>query len=109
MGELKHIKNIESGTITIDSVNYLDTGITAASTDFEPWGHPYLIDTTVNQKSIELVYRQDAQFTYTTLGYKPEPDIKIFKIIYSCKKGKWHKSKPITGSHVSAQDETYEF
>jgi hypothetical protein len=107
MEELKHIKNIESGTV--NSVNYLDTGCTGTTVCFEPWSNPYLIDTIVLEKSIELVYRQDAQFSYATLGYEPQTDIKIFKIIYSCKKGKWHKSKPIKGSYISAEDETYEF
>ncbi len=106
MKELKHIKNIESGTV--DCMNYLDTGCTGTTAGFNPWSNPYLIDTIVNQDSIELIYRQDAQFSYTT-GQESHTDIKIFKIIYSCKKGKWHKSERIEGSYISASDETYEF
>lgn len=98
--------NIESDTITTDGTNFLQTG---SITSWDPCGEPYLIDTIVNKDSIELVYRQDSNITYATSGHQPEPDIKIFKIVYSCKKGKWHESERIEGEYISAEDETYEF
>ncbi len=104
MDELKHIKNIESGTV--NSVNYIDTGISTGTACFDPWSEPYLIDTIVDKGCIELIYRQDSTITYVI---NIEPYIKIFKVIYSCKNGKWHESKRIEGSYISARDETYEF
>ncbi len=94
---------------TVNTLNYIQTEDCTGTAMLDPWGDPYLIDTIVNNKSIELVYRQDSQFTYTTIGIDLDPDIKIFKVIYSCKKGKWHKSEKIKGQYISASDETYEF
>ena len=110
MKELKHIKNIESGTATIPNINFLQTDdCTSGTMSWNPWSYPSLIDTIVRQESIELVYRQDENIIATTTFDFNPPRIKIFKVIYSCKKGKWHKSERIEGSYISASDETYEF
>lgn len=60
------------------------------------------------ENSIELVYKQTSMFQSTTYPSKP-PEQRIFKIIFSCKDGVWHKSKPIFGKVVPAQEETYKF
>lgn len=91
-----------------DNLNFVQTDGDSTTANYSEWGVPFLIDTIVNQDSIELVYRQDPNFTYTTLyGVQPEPE--IFKVIYSCQKGKWHKSDKIEGEYVSASDESYSF
>ncbi len=91
------------------SNNYLRTGDDTRTINFSKWGDPYLIYTIVNKKSIELIYRQDDNITYTNIYDVNPPRIKIYKIIYSCKRGKWHESEKIEGQYISPQDETYEF
>lgn len=81
---------------------------TSSITSWDGWGNPYIIDTILGNKSIELVYRRDAQFTHTVFPVST-PNPKIFKIIYSCKNGKWHKSEKIKGYYVSKKEESYEF
>lgn len=88
--------------------NLIFTG-TLSTTDFNfnEWSFPVLIKTEVYEDRIELIYKQEPNFTYT-VGYSI-PDPKIFKIIYSCKNGKWHVSEKIEGKYILAIDETYEF
>jgi len=68
------------------------------------WNESRLIDTLVFDDRIELVYKQSS-----VLVTRPLIPPKIFKVVYSCKKGKWHQSEKIEGSYRSASDETYEF
>ena len=92
-------------TITTDFVQMEGTG----TSNFEQYTYPYIIDTIVNDGSIEIVYRQDPTFTFTTGFCDAQPDPKIYKIIYSCKKGKWHQSEKIEGNFVPSSGESYEF
>ncbi len=86
-------------------INIDDLG---GGTTISDWGLPYLIDTNVYQDRIELVYKQDSMITFT--GYpSSSPDPQIYKIIYSCKKGKWHESEKIYGAYISAKIESYLF
>ena len=74
-----------------DHINFIQSEGDTTTGSFSEWGLPYLIDTIINQDSIELVYRKNSNFTYTD-GFGIQPDPNIFKVIYSCQKGKWHKS-----------------
>ena len=85
----------------------LGGGTTSASSD--GYGYPYIIDTIVTNKSIEIVYRRDANFTYSIGGPTSMPYPQIYKIIYSVKKGKWHVSDKIPGLFVPASGEGYSF
>ena len=87
--------------------NILNTD-NSTTTTFDRWSEPYLIDTIVLGDSIELIYRQDSNVTYT-VNWRPLTDVKIYKIVFSCKKGKWHVSDNIEGRYISAIEETYEF
>lgn len=84
---------------------FTDGGTT---TSFDRWGKPYLIDTVVLEDSIELIYRQDSNLTYT-VNWQIHEDVKIYKIVFSCKNGKWHVSDNIEGKYIHARGETYEF
>lgn len=97
----KNITNVSSNAFqNTDGISTYDS----------EWGLPSLIDTIVYVKEkIELVYIQHSNMTYTGFELQLQPDPRIFKIIYSCKDGKWHKSKRIFGKYISAKDETYEF
>ena len=68
------------------------------------WNDPYLIDTIVNEDSVELIYRQSCKFQMYPMS---EPD-KIFKIICSCQKGRWHKER-VEGTIIPKSDEHYVF
>lgn len=68
-----------------------------------------LIDVIENENSVELVYSQMLNITFTTALGINENHPQIFKIIYSIKNGKWHKSEPIIGTYIPANEEGYEF
>ena len=63
----------------------------------------FLIDTVVKENSIELVYKEVSIWNGL--------DNKIYKIVYSCLDGKWHKSDRIYGEIIPKQviEETYKF
>ena len=85
----------------------MNNGITTTS-GFNMWNDPTLIKTEEVGESIELIYKQTANFCYTTYP-ATSPNPRVFKIIFSCKNGKWNKSEPIYGEIVPATDEYYEF
>ena len=89
---------------------HIDTGDINSTTDFNEWLEPELIDTVELIDSIELVYKQEPAYTYTTNGFYPlgNPP-RIFKVVFSCKDGKWHKSERIEGRYVYPMGEGYEF
>lgn len=67
---------------------------------------PELISTLVKKDSIELIYKQEVEQIFETfLNMKPI----VYKVIYSCKNGKWHESERIYGEIIPATEEHYEF
>lgn len=72
------------------------------------WSDPIRVEVNELQDSIEMVYRQTSMITYT-IHPSPPPQERVFKIVYSCVDGKWHKSDRIYGKLVPAQGEYYEF
>ena len=76
-------------------------------TNYSDFGEPFLVDTIINEKSIELIYKENSNYAYFT--YPPMVDQRVFKIIFSCKNGKWHKSERIYGEIIPASDETFIF
>lgn len=77
----------------------------ATGISFNTWTEPYLVETIVNGESIELIYKKHSLMS-NNFGSLPS---QVFKIIYSCKDGKWHESKPIVGEIIEATKESYEF
>ena len=63
----------------------------------------FLIDTVVKENSIELVYKEVSIWNGL--------DNRVYKIVYSCLDGKWHKSDRIYGEIIPKQviEETYKF
>ena len=63
----------------------------------------FLIDTIVKENSIELVYKEVSIWNGL--------DNRVYKIVYSCLDGKWHKSDRIHGEIILEQviEETYKF
>lgn len=80
-----------------------NTGTTAT---WRPWSDPSLVKTIVNEDSIELVYKQ---YSMVSTGFHGDFPSRVYKVICSCKDGKWHKSDPIEGEIISAVEEGYQF
>ncbi len=102
---MENNNNVNSNT----GIDYLDTGTSVY--DFSTHGEAYLIDHYEDGDSLVMVYRQDPNCTYagsvgvSTYSYDPV----IYKIVYSVKDGKWHRSDAIYGTFVHAVEEGYEF
>ena len=84
------------------------TGSTTGTSIFDQWSLGTLIKTEEVGESIEFIYRQSPMFSYTTYPPTQPPD-RVYKIVFSCKDGKWNKSEPIYGQIIPATDEDYEF
>jgi hypothetical protein len=72
------------------------------------WGTPERIQVKEYPDRIEMIYKETSMLTYT-IHPSPPPEERVFKIIFSCKDGKWNKSEPIYGEIIPAQEEYYEF
>ena len=77
-------------------------------TQFKPWSEPTLIKSEEVGNTIEFTYKETSLISYTV---HPSllPEQRVFKIVFSCKDGKWHKSEPIYGTIIPATEESYEF
>lgn len=67
-----------------------------------------LISTREVGDTIEMVYKETTDIIYLVFPSIPVPP-KVYKIIYSCKDGKWNKSEKIYGEIIPSQGETYKF
>jgi hypothetical protein len=92
------------GTINLNGNLSGTTSITTNSL----WGYSERVDVVETPSSIEMIYKETSMITYS-IWPAPPPQQRVFKIVYSCKDGKWSKSEPIYGKIISAQDEYYEF
>ena len=72
---------------------------------FLTYGNPRIIDTIINEDSIELVYIEELIVGRSWTS----PERRVYKVVFSCKDGKWHKSEPIYGDIIPQQEERYEF
>lgn len=74
------------------------------------WSTPERIEVNEVGQTIEMIYHQTSLVHYSTSPLDPnQSHRRVFKIIYSCVHGKWHKSEPIYGKIIPAQSESYEF
>ena len=85
------------GSISVTSTESYCTSCTISLYD------SFLIDTIVKENSIELVYKEVSIWNGL--------DKRVYKIVYSCLDGKWHKSDRIYGEIIPEQviEETYKF
>ena len=85
------------GSISVTSTGSYCTSCTVSLYD------SFLIDTIVKENSIELVYKEVSIWNGL--------DKRVYKIVYSCLDGKWHKSDRIYGEIIPEQviEETYKF
>lgn len=65
------------------------------------------------QTNAELINTEEfadrLEFTYKEHSMLSHIQPKVYKIVFSCKDGQWHKSEKIYGRIIPAQDEHYEF
>lgn len=83
-------------------------GCSGTNTNINMWGLPIFIKAREVGETIEFLYTQTSMLTLTIYP-SPPPAERVFKIVYSCKDGKWNKSEPIYGKIIPASDEYYEF
>ena len=75
---------------------------------FKVWNEPTRVDVIDTGNSIEMIYVQ----TKNSIGYGYPHSLiekRVFKIVYSCVEGKWHKSEPIYGEIIPSTKEYYVF
>ena len=80
----------------------INVGNTASYTTPEYYDR---IDVIEKEDCIEMIYQERNNTVYPPRYPTP----RIFKIVFSCVDGKWHKSDRIYGKVVPAQKERYEF
>lgn len=81
---------------------------TNANTISSPWDAPILIKFQELDDSIEVIYKEISMITLSIYP-SPPPMERVFKIVYSCKFGKWNKSERIYGKILPSRNESYEF
>ncbi len=91
---------------TLNGINLL--GGSGTTSILNTWSNHERVEVNEVGESIEMIYKQTSMLTYTVYP-SPPPEIRVFKIVYSCVDGKWHKSEPIYGKIIPAQDEYFEF
>jgi hypothetical protein len=87
---------------TLNGINLL--GGSGTTSILNTWSNHERVEVNEVGESIEMIYKQTSMLTYTVYP-SPPPEIRVFKIVYSCVDGKWHKSEPIYGKIIPAQDE----
>lgn len=86
----------------------IDLNSCGSTTQSNNWNTPFRVDVIEKSDCIEFVYKEVSMMTYTVYPSTP-PEERVFKIVFSCKDGKWHKSDRIYGNIIPSQDEYYEF
>jgi hypothetical protein len=82
---------------------------TSGTSTFTEWSCPQRVDVRDTGHSIEMIYLQD-RINRLWGGTIPQiPERRVFKIVYSCVNGQWHKSEPIFGEIIPAIKEQYVF
>ena len=94
-------------TLTGMVVGMTTNHVMSTSCDTSIYSHELLSTTEVGE-TIEMLYKETINTIYLTFPSIPVPP-KVYKIIYSCKDGKWNKSEKIYGEIVPRQGETYKF
>ncbi len=100
---------------TSTNINFPNTGSAGSihtngtsTSHLETWNYPERVEVNEVGESIEMIYKQTSMLTYTIYP-SPPPEVRVFKIVYSCVDGKWNKSEPIYGRIIPAQNEYFEF
>ena len=90
-------------TLTTNGSN-IDGGTTFTNL----WSIPERIMVLENSDSIEFIYKETSLIISTVYPTRP-PEERVFKIVFSCENGKWHKSDRIYGKIIPSRSESYIF
>lgn len=77
-----------------------------SSTISGQWSVPQQMDVIEKPDCLEIIYKETSNLW---VGTHLVPEQRVFKIVYSCKEGEWHKSDRIYGKIHLAQRERYSF
>jgi len=86
-----------------NNFSFVNSGTTLG---LNPWGYSELVKFNEYPDHIEVLYKQQRLINSWPCPVDTE---RVYKIIFSCKDGVWHKSDPIYGKIVPAQSEYFEF
>lgn len=104
-----HSIHSDSNTCIPTTFNTIGSSISSGGTTIgNTWSLPERMEVLEYPDRIEFIYKQTSLISYTSFP-TPPPEVRVFKIVFSCVDGKWHKSEPIFGKIVPAQNESYEF
>lgn len=109
-----------TGTITINSGStsnhnllYGDGIITSGSAttwtynNIDQWTEPNLVEVDEGENYLALTYTEDRISNFYNATSDSVESRRVYKVIYSCRGGKWHKSEKIYGKIVPPTKETY--
>ena len=84
---------VSSGSFVYDEydTSVLCTSANASYSYMEQYGKPKLISVSDYGETVEVTYIETAT-AYISYGYNDTPPRRVFKIVYSCVDGKFHKS-----------------
>jgi len=94
--------------VGMSSLGILNAGGTGTTSLIDHWGFPTRVAVNEVGESIEMIYKQTSNLSYTSYP-PPPPQERVFKIVYSCKDGKWHKSERIFGKIIAPKEEAFDF
>lgn len=86
-----------------------NAGASTGTTLIDNWNLPERVQVAEVGESIEMIYTETARISYTHHHFSTSPEMRVFKIVYSCVDGKWNKSDKIYGKIIPAQGTYYEF
>jgi len=110
---MKNTGTSTTNNISTVQLTTIDSNInfgTSATTGYDEWSNfPTLIKAVEVGETIEFIYKQTSNISYLGIYPQGSPRERVFKIVFSCKNGKWNKSEPIFGVIIPPSDEEYEF
>lgn len=84
----------------------ISNGYITTTTTLNQWSLPIRVDVLEHPDRIDMIYKQVSNIHP---HFFSSPEERVFKIVFSCVDGKFHKSEPIYGKIVPASEEHYEF
>lgn len=109
-----------TGTITINSgstsnhnllygydITTSGSATTWAYNNIDQWTEPNLVEVDEGENYLALTYTEDRVSNFYNATSDSLESRRVYKVIYSCRGGKWHKSEKIYGKIVPPTKETY--
>jgi hypothetical protein len=120
LGECNSDEFLSTGTIRIntalmengqlltgDSIITSGSTSTWASYNRNDWTEPNLVEVDEGKNYLALTYTEDRVSNFYNGTSGSVESRRVYKVIYSCIGGKWHKSEKIYGKIVPPTKETY--